>query len=52
MKLVGGICGALLLALFMGAVVVKLNEVALWIVAGIGFAMTLIDIAHSVRAKD
>lgn len=52
MKLIGGLCGALLLALFMGAVVVKLNEIALWVVAGIGFVLTLADIVQSVRAKD
>ncbi|HSH08486.1 MAG TPA: hypothetical protein VLA41_12545 [Burkholderiales bacterium] len=52
MKLIGGICGALLLALFMGAVTVKLNEPALWMVAGIGYCLMLADIVQSVRAKD
>jgi len=52
MKLIGGIFGALLLALFMGAVVVKLNEPALWVVAGIGYFLTLADIVQSVRAED
>jgi len=52
MKIVMGIIGAALLALFMGPVVVKLNEVSLWIVAGIGFALMLADLVHSLRRKD
>lgn len=52
MKYVAAILAAGLLALFIGPVVVKLNETALWVVAGIGFAMMLIDLVQSLRTKD
>jgi hypothetical protein len=52
MKIVGGIVAAALLALFMGPVVVKLNEPSLWAVAGIGFALMLADLVQTLRAKD
>lgn len=52
MKIVGGIVAAALLALFMGPVVVKLNEASLWVVAGIGFALMLADLVQTLRAKD
>jgi len=52
MKFVAAILAAALLALFIGPVVVKLNEIALWVVAGIGFAMMLVDLVQSLRTKD
>lgn len=52
MKLAGGIVAAALLALFMGPVVIKLNQFSLWAVAGIGFALMLADLVQSLRAKD
>ncbi|MDX1374700.1 MAG: hypothetical protein R3357_03995 [Burkholderiales bacterium] len=52
MKIVGGIVAAALLALFLGPVVVKLNEFSLWGVAGIGFALMLADLVQTLRAKD
>ena len=52
MKIVGGIVAAALLALFMGPVVIKLNEASLWTVAGIGFALMLADLVQTLRAKD
>lgn len=52
MKFVAAILAAALLALFVGPVVVKLNEPALWAVAGIGFTMMLIDLVQSLRTKD
>ena len=52
MKLLAGIVAATLLAVFIGPVVVKLNEVSLWAVAGIGFSMMLVDLVQSLREKD
>lgn len=52
MKIVSGVIGALLLAVFIGPVVIKLNTAALWVVAGIGFTMTVVDIVQSLREKD
>jgi hypothetical protein len=52
MKVLGAIVAAGLLALFIGPVVVKLNEVSLWAVAGIGFSMMLVDLVQSLRTKD
>jgi len=52
MKVLGGIVAALLLAMFIGPVVVKLNEFALWAVAGIGFVLMLVDLVQSLRTPD
>jgi hypothetical protein len=52
MKFVAAILAAGLLGLFIGPVVVKLNAISLWVVAGIGFAMMLVDLVQSLRAKD
>jgi len=52
MKFIGAIVAATLLALFVGPVVIKLKEVSLWVVAGIGFAMMLVDLVQSLRTKD
>lgn len=52
MKVLAAILAATLLALFIGPVVVKLNEISLWVVAGIGFVMMLIDLVQSLRTKD
>jgi len=52
MKFLGAIVAAALLALFIGPVVLKLNEIPLWIVAGIGFTMMLVDLVQSLRTKD
>ncbi|MEJ2174143.1 MAG: hypothetical protein P8Y76_04360 [bacterium] len=52
MKILGAIVAAALLALFIGPVALKLNEFALWAVAGIGFVLMLIDLVQSLRSKD
>ena len=52
MKVLGGIIAAVLLAVFIGPVVVKLNEFALWAVAGIGFVLMLADLVQSLRTKE
>jgi CBS-domain-containing membrane protein len=52
MKVLGGIIAAALLAVFIGPVVVKLNEFALWSVAGIGFVLMLADLVQSLRTKE
>jgi CBS-domain-containing membrane protein len=51
MKVLGGIIAAALLAVFIGPVVVKLNEFALWSVAGIGFVLMLADLVQSRRRR-
>jgi hypothetical protein len=52
MKILAAIVAAALLGLFIGPVVVKLNEIPLWIVVGIGFIMMLVDLVQSLRTKD
>lgn len=52
MKILGAIVAAALLAVFIGPVVVKLNEASLWAVAGIGFGMMVVDLVQSLRTKD
>jgi len=52
MKIIAAIVAAALLALFIGPVVIKLNEIPLWIVAGIGYGLMLTDLVQSLRSKD
>ena len=52
MKIVAAIVAAALLALFIAPVVIKLNEIELWIVAGIGYGLMLTDLVQSLRSKD
>ena len=52
MKIVAAVIAAALLALFIAPVVIKLNEVELWLVAGIGYGLMLTDLVQSLRSKD
>ncbi|MEO7726968.1 MAG: hypothetical protein ABIS45_06915 [Burkholderiales bacterium] len=52
LKILAGIVAAALLIIFIGPVVVKLKSVALSIVVLIGVTMMVVDIWHSLRAKD
>jgi hypothetical protein len=51
-KIVAGIIAAALLLGYMGPVVLKLKDTALWIVSGIGVGMMLVDLWQSLKSKD
>jgi hypothetical protein len=51
-KIVAGIVAATLVLTYMAPVVWRLQDTALWIVAGIGSVMMLIDLWQSLRSKD
>lgn len=51
-KTITGIIAALLLLIYVAPVVIKLNEFALWLVAGSAVVMMLVDLWQSIRAKD
>ena len=52
LKILAGIVGAGLLLAYVGPVVLKLKDIPLLIVAGLGIGMMLIDFWQSLRAKD
>jgi hypothetical protein len=51
-KVITGILAAALLLIYMAPVVLRLQEVALWVVSLLGIAMMLIDLWQSLRSKD
>ncbi len=51
-KIIAGIVGAALLIAYMAPVVWRLQDKALWAVAGIGTVMMLVDLWQSLRSKD
>ena len=51
-KIIAGLIGASLLVAYMAPVVWRLQDIALWIVAGIGVAMMLVDLWQSLQSKD
>jgi hypothetical protein len=51
-KILAGILAAALMLLYMAPVVLRLQDVALWIVATIGVVMMLVDLWQSLRSKD
>jgi hypothetical protein len=51
-KIFAGIVAAALLIIFIGPVVVKLNDTALTVVALIGVTMMLVDVWQSLKSKD
>ncbi|HEY9530524.1 MAG TPA: hypothetical protein VIQ55_03975 [Burkholderiales bacterium] len=51
-KIIAGIVAAALLLTYMAPVVLKLKDTALWIVAGIGIAMMLVDLWQSLQSKE
>jgi NADH:ubiquinone oxidoreductase subunit 5 (subunit L)/multisubunit Na+/H+ antiporter MnhA subunit len=51
-KILAGIVAAGLLLVYMAPVVLKLKDTALWIVAGIGIVMMLVDLWQSLQKDD
>ena len=51
-KIFSAIIASILLFVFLAAPVVKLKEIDLGVVALIGFAMMVVDLLQSLRAKD
>jgi len=51
-KIIAGIVAAALLLVYMAPVVLKLKDTALWIVAGIGTVMMLVDLWQSLQKDD
>jgi threonine/homoserine/homoserine lactone efflux protein len=51
-KIFAGIVAATLLLVFIGPVVIKLKDLALTVVAAIGFALMFFDLWQSLRSKD
>lgn len=51
-KIFAGIVAAALLIGYMAPVVWRLQDIALWIVAGIGVVMMLVDLWQSLQSKD
>jgi hypothetical protein len=51
-KIIAGIIAAALLLTYVGPVVLKLNDVALWSVVVIGVMMMLVDLWQSLQSKD
>ena len=51
-KIVAGIIAAALMIAYMAPVVWRLQDVALWIVAGMGAIMMLVDLWQSLQSKD
>ncbi len=51
-KIVAGILAAALLLTYMAPVVLRLKDTALWIIAGIGVVMMLVDLWQSLQSKE
>lgn len=51
-KIFAGVVAAVLMVAYMAPVVWRLQDVALWIVAGIGAVMMLVDLWQSLQSKD
>ena len=51
-KIVAGIVAAALMIAYMAPVVWRLKDVALWVVAGIGVVMMLVDLWQSLQSKE
>ncbi|MGQ0545419.1 MAG: hypothetical protein ACT4P3_08830 [Betaproteobacteria bacterium] len=51
-KIIAGIAAAALMIAYMAPVVWRLKDTALWIVAGLGVAMMLLDLWQSLKSKD
>lgn len=52
LKTIAGVVGAALMLIYMAPVVWRLQDVALWIVAGTGAVMMLVDLWQSLQSKD
>ena len=51
-RIAAGIVAAALMIVYMAPVVWRLQDVALWIVAGLGTIMMLVDLWQSLRSKE
>jgi hypothetical protein len=51
-KLLAAILGAALLITYMAPVVLRLKEVALWVIVLIGLGMMLVDLWESLRSRE
>lgn len=51
-KIIAGILAASLLLVYMAPVVLRLQDMALWAVVGIGVVMMLVDLWQSLQSKD
>ena len=51
-KVLAGILGAALMIAYMAPVVWRLQDVALWIIAGGGAIMMFVDLWQSLQSKD
>lgn len=51
-KIIAGIVSAALLVAFVSPVVIKLKEISLIAVVGIGLAMMIVDLWQSLKSKD
>ena len=51
-KIVAGLIAAALMIAYMAPVVWRLQDVALWIVAGMGAIMMLVDLWQTLQSKD
>jgi hypothetical protein len=51
-KIIAGIVAAALLLIYMAPVVLRLQDTALWIIAGTGVVMMLVDLWQSLRSKE
>lgn len=51
-KIVAGIVAAALLLIYMAPVVLRLQDVALWVIVLIGVGMMLVDLWQSLQSKE
>ena len=51
-KIIAGIVAAALMLAYMAPVVWRLQDTALWITAGLGAVMMLVDLWQSLQSKD
>ena len=51
-KILAGIVAAALLLVYLAPVVLRLKEVALWVVVLLGVGMMLVDLWQSLQSKD
>jgi hypothetical protein len=51
-KVIVGFVAAALLLIYVAPVVIRLNEIALWVIALIGVGMMLVDLWQSLKSKE
>jgi hypothetical protein len=52
LKIFSGVVAVVLFLAFLAPVALKLKEAALIVVMGIGLAMMIVDLVHSLRSRD